>query len=177
MQGDRPSPGRQPAAPCRAADLRARRRRRSAVPGTRSPGSRPSRCPVAAPAIWWPGRPPRAGHPLTAKAHHQGRAKARRRKRRRPLALIFPGKTSAPIWRTRAVSRIPVRAVISWRPHGAWHPCDDRGMSDQVTLRPVSESDLPILQRLTHDPETTGEFAWAGWSDPQLWRRGWEETA
>jgi len=40
------------------------------------------------------------------------------------------------------------------------------GMGDQVTLRPVSEDDLPVLQKLTQNPETRGEFEWAGWSDP-----------
>jgi RimJ/RimL family protein N-acetyltransferase len=50
------------------------------------------------------------------------------------------------------------------------------GMSNQVTLRPVSEEDLSVLQKLTHDPEMTGEFEWTGWSDPQVWRRGWEEN-
>jgi RimJ/RimL family protein N-acetyltransferase len=50
------------------------------------------------------------------------------------------------------------------------------GMGDQVTLRPVSEDDLPVLQKLTQNPETTGEFEWAGWSDPRVWRRGWDEN-
>lgn len=49
-------------------------------------------------------------------------------------------------------------------------------MSDQVMLRPVSEADLLVLHKLTQDPGTTGEFEWAGWSDPHGWRRGWEEN-
>jgi RimJ/RimL family protein N-acetyltransferase len=49
-------------------------------------------------------------------------------------------------------------------------------MSDQVTLRPVSEDDLPVLRRLTQDQEAAGEFEWAGWSDPHSWRRGWEQN-
>jgi hypothetical protein len=49
-------------------------------------------------------------------------------------------------------------------------------MSDQVTLLPVSEDDLPVLHKLTQDPQTTGEFEWAGWFDPQMWRRGWDEN-
>lgn len=50
------------------------------------------------------------------------------------------------------------------------------GMSDRVALRPVGENDLPVLQELTQDPETTGEFARFGWFDPRLWRRGWDEN-
>jgi RimJ/RimL family protein N-acetyltransferase len=49
-------------------------------------------------------------------------------------------------------------------------------MSDGVRLRPVGEDDLPVLERLTLDPESTGEFAQFGWFDPQLWRRGWAEN-
>lgn len=49
-------------------------------------------------------------------------------------------------------------------------------MSDQVTLRPVSEDDLPVLEKLTWDPETAGEFAQFGWFDPRLWRRQWAEN-
>jgi RimJ/RimL family protein N-acetyltransferase len=47
------------------------------------------------------------------------------------------------------------------------------GMSEQVTLRPVREDDLPIMEKLTGDPDTTGEFAWFGWVDPGRWRRDW----
>jgi hypothetical protein len=32
-------------------------------------------------------------------------------------------------------------------------------MSDQVTLRPVAEDDLPVMEKLTWDPATAGEFA------------------
>jgi RimJ/RimL family protein N-acetyltransferase len=53
---------------------------------------------------------------------------------------------------------------------------DNSGVSDHVILRPVSEDDLPVLHRLTHDPEAAGEFEWAGWSDPHTWRRGWEKN-
>jgi hypothetical protein len=49
-------------------------------------------------------------------------------------------------------------------------------MDHQVVLRPVTESDLPVLHKLTKDPETTGEFEWSGWSDPHSWRRGWKEN-
>jgi hypothetical protein len=44
-------------------------------------------------------------------------------------------------------------------------------MDDQVTLRPAREDDLPILEKLTQDPEAAGEFSWFGWFDPQRWRR------
>jgi len=49
-------------------------------------------------------------------------------------------------------------------------------MAERVTLRPVSEDDLPVPQKLTQDPETAGEFAWTGWSDPGDWRRRWDEN-
>jgi RimJ/RimL family protein N-acetyltransferase len=51
----------------------------------------------------------------------------------------------------------------------------DRGMGDQLELRPPCEDDLTIIEMLTQDPETTGEFAWFGWRDPLRWRRGWAE--
>jgi len=46
-------------------------------------------------------------------------------------------------------------------------------MSDEITLRPAREDDVPRLEDLTQDPEKAGEFEWAGWSDLQRWRRGW----
>jgi len=49
-------------------------------------------------------------------------------------------------------------------------------MGDQVTLRPVGEDDLPVVEALTWDEETAGEFARFGWFDRQLWRRGWAEN-
>ncbi|HEY3035420.1 MAG TPA: GNAT family N-acetyltransferase [Streptosporangiaceae bacterium] len=49
-------------------------------------------------------------------------------------------------------------------------------MSDQVTLRPVSEDDLPMLDALTQDPGQTGEFGWFGWLDRRRWRRDWDEN-
>ena len=33
------------------------------------------------------------------------------------------------------------------------------GMDDEVTLRPLAEADLVILERLTQDPAAAGEFA------------------
>jgi RimJ/RimL family protein N-acetyltransferase len=47
------------------------------------------------------------------------------------------------------------------------------GMGDHVALRPAGEDDLPVLEGLTWDPETAGEFAQFGWFDPGLWRRRW----
>ena len=49
-------------------------------------------------------------------------------------------------------------------------------MSDQVRLRPVSEDDLTILEKLTQEQEATGEFAWFGWFDALRWRRTWAES-
>jgi hypothetical protein len=36
-------------------------------------------------------------------------------------------------------------------------------MDDSVTLRLVAEEDLPVLELLTQNADTTGEFAWFGW--------------
>lgn len=44
-----------------------------------------------------------------------------------------------------------------------------------VLLIPPAEADLTIIERLTGDPDATGEFAWFGWHDPLRWRRGWAE--
>jgi RimJ/RimL family protein N-acetyltransferase len=49
-------------------------------------------------------------------------------------------------------------------------------MTERVSLRPVSEDDLPILRKLTQDPQTTGEFEQYGWYAPRLFRRAWEEN-
>src|SRR6266566_856763 len=49
-------------------------------------------------------------------------------------------------------------------------------MSDQLQLRPPREDDLTIMEKLTQDPDTGGEFAWFGWHDPLRWRRGWTEN-
>jgi len=50
------------------------------------------------------------------------------------------------------------------------------GMTEEIALRPVRDDDLPLLEELTQDPERTGEFQWFGWSDPRVWRRGWDEN-
>jgi hypothetical protein len=49
-------------------------------------------------------------------------------------------------------------------------------MSVPLELRPATETDLPLLEALTQDPATTGEFQWFGWNDLRRWRRGWEEN-
>jgi len=49
-------------------------------------------------------------------------------------------------------------------------------MDDQVSLRPVTEDDLAVVEKLTWDPESTGEWGWFGWFDPLLWRRQWAEN-
>ena len=48
-------------------------------------------------------------------------------------------------------------------------------MDDLVILQPARESDLPLLDRLTADPEATGEFAWYGWQ-ASPWQRRWDEN-
>jgi RimJ/RimL family protein N-acetyltransferase len=49
-------------------------------------------------------------------------------------------------------------------------------MDDQISLRPVRESDIPLLESLLQDPEMTGEYGWFGWFDLRRWRRGWDEN-
>ena len=34
-----------------------------------------------------------------------------------------------------------------------------------VELRPIGEDDLSLLEKLTQDPDLTGEFQWFGWRD------------
>jgi RimJ/RimL family protein N-acetyltransferase len=47
---------------------------------------------------------------------------------------------------------------------------------DDLTLRPVAEADLAILERLTQDPASTGEFAWLGWNKLIRFRQWWAEN-
>jgi RimJ/RimL family protein N-acetyltransferase len=47
---------------------------------------------------------------------------------------------------------------------------------DQVTLRPVAEDDLPLLDRFLREPELAQPFLWAGWTDLGKWRRRWAEN-
>jgi RimJ/RimL family protein N-acetyltransferase len=49
-------------------------------------------------------------------------------------------------------------------------------MPQQVTLRPARADDLPLLRKLTQDPEITGEFEQYGWYAPRLFQRDWEEN-
>jgi RimJ/RimL family protein N-acetyltransferase len=48
-------------------------------------------------------------------------------------------------------------------------------MSDQMQLRLVREDDLPVLEALTQDHETTGEFQWFGWNNVRRWRQRWAD--
>ena len=50
------------------------------------------------------------------------------------------------------------------------------GMDDDVALRLVAEADLPLVERLTQDPESAGEFAWLGWYKLTRFRRWWAEN-
>lgn len=46
----------------------------------------------------------------------------------------------------------------------------------ELALRPVTEDDLAVLERLTNDPDGTGPLEWFGWSDPHIWRQRWMEN-
>ena len=49
-------------------------------------------------------------------------------------------------------------------------------MDDHLTLRLVAEDDLPVLDRLTQDPDATGEFAWFGWYKVMRFRQWWADN-
>jgi len=49
-----------------------------------------------------------------------------------------------------------VRTALS-RPDDIVPLRHDRGMADELQLRPPREDDLAIVEMLTQDPETTGE--------------------
>jgi RimJ/RimL family protein N-acetyltransferase len=49
-------------------------------------------------------------------------------------------------------------------------------MDGQLTLRPVTEDDLPWLGSLGSDPVATGLHEWHGWRDPQWPKRRWVES-
>lgn len=49
-------------------------------------------------------------------------------------------------------------------------------MDKSVELRPVAESDLPVIYRLTNDPDATGETEWYGWQDRWRYTRRWEQN-
>ncbi|WP_246561393.1 GNAT family N-acetyltransferase [Streptomyces roseirectus] len=44
-----------------------------------------------------------------------------------------------------------------------------------MTLRPVREDDLPVLEAFLVEPELAGPFQWFGWADPARFRRRWAE--
>lgn len=46
-------------------------------------------------------------------------------------------------------------------------------MDGLLSLRPVAEGDLPVLERLTQDPAAAGEFTWTGWRNQLRFREGW----
>ncbi|MFJ2582635.1 GNAT family N-acetyltransferase [Kitasatospora aureofaciens] len=47
---------------------------------------------------------------------------------------------------------------------------------EKVTLRPISEDDLRLLEELLVDPDAAGAFQWFGWRDPGRFRRRWAEN-
>jgi RimJ/RimL family protein N-acetyltransferase len=49
-------------------------------------------------------------------------------------------------------------------------------MESQVTLRSVTEDDLPWLENARNDPAATGPHEWHGWHDPGSYRRRWAES-
>jgi RimJ/RimL family protein N-acetyltransferase len=49
-------------------------------------------------------------------------------------------------------------------------------MTDQIALRPATESDIQILEHISTDPEAGGYFNWAGYADAGIWRRRWSEN-
>lgn len=53
---------------------------------------------------------------------------------------------------------------------------DHVSVDPEITLRPVREADLSMLETLTQDPTSTGEFAWFGWFHPRNYRAGWSEN-
>ena len=53
---------------------------------------------------------------------------------------------------------------------------DDQLDSRPVALRPVTEDDLAVLERLTNDSFAAGPHEWYGWSDPHVYRQRWHEN-
>lgn len=49
-------------------------------------------------------------------------------------------------------------------------------MGEELRLRPAGEDDLAVIERLTSDPEGTGEHSWHGWSNLRLVRNRWREN-
>jgi RimJ/RimL family protein N-acetyltransferase len=48
------------------------------------------------------------------------------------------------------------------------------GVVSGITLRPVVESDLKVIERFATEPDALGEFEWGGFSDPTLTRQRWD---
>jgi hypothetical protein len=46
---------------------------------------------------------------------------------------------------------------------------------DRVNLRPLTEADVDVLDRMENDPSAVGEHMWSGFRDPKRRRRRWEE--
>ncbi len=44
-------------------------------------------------------------------------------------------------------------------------------MDPNVSLRPVTAEDIPLLERWDRDPAAAGPYAWFGWRDPGRFRR------
>ncbi|HEY2575208.1 MAG TPA: GNAT family protein [Streptosporangiaceae bacterium] len=53
---------------------------------------------------------------------------------------------------------------------------DDQLPPRPVALRPVTEDDLAVIDRLANDPEAAGPHEWYGWSDPHVYRHRWLEN-
>lgn len=49
-------------------------------------------------------------------------------------------------------------------------------VNPKLALRPVREAELSILETLTQDPTSTGEFAWFGWFHPRNYRTAWTDN-
>jgi RimJ/RimL family protein N-acetyltransferase len=49
-------------------------------------------------------------------------------------------------------------------------------MNAELRLRPVTEEDLTLLDKLYSDPAATGEHEWYGWMDTRWLRRQWDEN-
>jgi RimJ/RimL family protein N-acetyltransferase len=47
---------------------------------------------------------------------------------------------------------------------------------EHVTLRPVAEDDLPVIERFLTEPQSSAPFQWFGWWDTRRWRRQWAEN-
>jgi RimJ/RimL family protein N-acetyltransferase len=47
--------------------------------------------------------------------------------------------------------------------------------SANITLRPVGEDDLHVMERFLLDPEAAAPFQWFGWRDPARWRSQWAQ--